>query len=140
MESHDSLPVLTDLDFDFPTVTPSTLGQPIEPIVAFLSPTSITIPSNPASPDEQSDSVSTTQGLSTNCSTTTTTIDQLQPPTISSSVDARSKITSSRKEGKRSKQKLAVCSVLPAKTIIAANDSQLPNGTRENTSLDSREL
>ena len=107
MESDDSLPVLTDLVFDFPTLTPSTLGQPIEPIVTFLSPTSITIPSNPASPDGLSDSVSTTQGLSTVCSTTTATIDQLQPPTISSSVgDARSKITSFRKERNLSKQKL----------------------------------
>ena len=107
MESDDSLPVLTDLEIDFPTLTPSTLGQPIDPIVIFLSPPSITIPSNPASPDEKLDSVSTTQGLSTVCSTTTATIDQLQPPTISSSVgDARSKITSSRKERNRSKQKL----------------------------------
>ena len=107
MESDDSLPVSTDLDFDFPTLTPSTLGQPIEPIVTFLSPPSITIPSNPASSDEQLDSVSTTQGLSTVCSTTTAKIDRLQPPTISSSVgDARSKITSSRKERNRSKQKL----------------------------------
>ena len=107
MESNDSLPVLTDLEFDFPTLTPSTLGQPIEPIVTFLSPPSITTPSNPASPDEQSDCVSTTQGLSTVWSTTTATIDQLQPPTIPFSVrDARSKITSSREERNRSKQKL----------------------------------
>ena len=108
IESDDSLPVLTDLVFDFPTLTtPSTLGQPIEPIVTFLSLPSITIPSNAASPDEQSDSVSTTQGLSTVCSTTTATIDQLQPPTISSSVgDAQSKIASFRKERNRSKQKL----------------------------------
>ena len=99
MESEDSLPVLTYLDFDFPTLTPLTLRQPIEPIVTFFSPPSITIPSNPASPDEQSDSVSTHQGLSTVCSTTTSTIDELQPPTISSSFgDARSKITSSQKE------------------------------------------
>ena len=107
MESDDSLPVLTDLVFDFPTLTPSTLGQPIEPIVTFLSPPSITIPSNPASPDEQSESVSSTQGLSTVCSATTATIDQLRPLTISSSLgDAGSKITSSRKERNRSKQKL----------------------------------
>ena len=106
MESDDSLPVSTYQEFDFPTLTPSTLGQPIEPIVTFFSPLSITIPSNPASPDEQSDSVSTTQGLSTVCSTTTATIDQLQPPTISSVGDARSKITSSRKERNRPKQKL----------------------------------
>ena len=107
MESDDSLPVLTELVFDFPTLTRLTLRQPIEPIVTFFSPPSITIPSNLASPDEQSDSVSTTQGLSTGCSTTTATIDQLQFPTISSSVgDARSKITSSRKERNRFKQKL----------------------------------
>ena len=99
--------VLTGLKFDFPTLTPSTLVQPIEPIVTFLSPPSTTIPSNPASPDEQSDSVSTTQGLSTVCSTTTATIDQLQPSTTYSSVgDARCTITSSRKERNRSKQKL----------------------------------
>ena len=98
MESDDSLPVSTDLEFDFSTLTLSTLRQRNEPLVTFLSPPSITISSNPATPDEQSDSVSTTQGLSTLCSTTTATIDQLQPPTISSSVgDARSKITSSRK-------------------------------------------
>ena len=102
----DSLPVLTDLVFDFPTLTPSTLVQPIEPIVTFLSLPSITIPSNPASPDEQSDSISTTQGLSTVCSTTTATIDQLQSPTIFSSIDAKSKITSSHKERNRSKKKL----------------------------------
>ena len=107
IESDDSLPVLTDLVFDFPTLTPSTLGQPIEPFVTFLSPPSINIPSNPASPDEQSDSVSTTQGLSTVCSTTTATIDQVKSPTTSSSVrDARSKITFSRKERNRAKQKL----------------------------------
>ena len=107
MESKFSLPVLTDLVFDFPILTPSTLGQPIEPIVPFLSPPSITIPSNPASPDEQSDSVSTTQGLSTVSLTTTAVIDQLPPPPISSSVgDARSKITSSRKKRNRSKQEL----------------------------------
>ena len=107
MESNDSLPLLTDLDFDFPTLTFSTLGQQIEPIVTFLSPPSITIPSNPASPAEQSDSVSTTQGLSTVSSTTTAIIDQLPPPTISSPVgDARSKITSSRKKRNRSKQEL----------------------------------
>ena len=107
METDDSVPVLTDLVFDFPNLTPSTLGQPLEPIVTFLSPLSITIPSNPASPDEQLDSVSTTQRLSTVCSTTTATNDQSQPPTISSSVgNARSKIISSRKERNRSKQNL----------------------------------
>ena len=106
MQRDDSLSVLTDLVFDFPTLTPSTFTQPIEPIVNFLSPPSLTIPSNPAPPDEQSDSISTTQGLTTVCSTTTATIDQLQPPTISSSIDAISKITSSRKERNRYKQKL----------------------------------
>ena len=107
MESNDSLLVLTDLVFDFPTLTPSTLRQSIEPIVTFLSPVSITIPSNPASPDKQSDSVSTTQGLSTVSSTTTAIIDHLPPPPLSSSVgDAPSKITSSRKQRNRSKQEL----------------------------------
>ena len=107
MESYDSLPVIKKLDFDFPTFTSSTLGQPIEPIVTFFSPSSINIPSNRASLDELSDSVSTTQGLSTVRSTTTAIIDQLQPPTNSSSVgDGRSKVKSSRKERNRSKQKL----------------------------------
>ena len=108
MESDDSLPVLTDLEFDFPTLTPSTLRQPIEPVVTFPSPPSITIPSNPASPDAQTDTVSTTQGLSSFCSATPVTTDQLQPSTISSSVgdDARSKIVSSRSSRARSKQKL----------------------------------
>ena len=107
MESDDSLPVLTDLVFDFPTLTPSNLGQPIEPIVIFLSPPSITIPSNAASPDQQSDSVSTTQGLSTVSSTTTAIIDQLPPPTISSSVgDARLGSHLPEKIRNRSKQEL----------------------------------
>ena len=51
MESDESLPLLTDMELDFPTLTPSTLGQPIEPVLTFLSAPSITIPSNPASPD-----------------------------------------------------------------------------------------
>ena len=107
MENYNSLPVLPDLASDFPTLTPSTLRQAIELFVTFLSSLSITIPSNPVSTDEQSGSISTTQGLSTVCSTTTATIDQLQPPTNSSSVgDARTKITSSRKERNRSKQVL----------------------------------
>ena len=108
MESDDSLPVLTDLDFDFPTLTPSTLRQPIEPVVTFLSPPPITILSNPASPDEQSDSVSTTQGLSSICSAPTVTKDQVEPSPISTSLGgARSKISSSRRARARSsKQKL----------------------------------
>ena len=106
MESDDSLLVLTDLIFEFPTLTPSTLGQPIETIAAFLSPPSITIPSNPPSPDEQSDSISTMQGLSTVCSTTTATSNQWQPTNSSSVGDARSKITSFRKKRNRSQPKL----------------------------------
>ena len=130
MESDDSLPVLTDLDFDFPTLTSSTAGQPVEPIVTFLSPPSTTIPSNPASPDEQSDSVSTTQGLSTVSSTTTAIIDQLPLPTNSSVGDARSKITSARKSGIDLNRNYAVYNVLPTKTISAATDSQLPDSTK----------
>ena len=109
MESDDSLPVLTDLGFDFPTLTPSTLGQLIEPVINFLSPSSITIPSNPASPDAQPDIVSKTQGLPsfTGCSFPTVITDQLQPPSISSSVgDARYKISSSRSSRARHKRKL----------------------------------
>ena len=105
MESDDSLPVLTDLDFDFPTLTPSTLGQPIEPVVTFFSPPSIAIPPNPASPDDQSDSISTTQGLSSIYSAPAVTIDQLQPPPISTSVgNARSKISFSRRARARSSE------------------------------------
>ena len=93
--------------FDFSTLTLSTWGQPSGPIVTFLSPPSIAIPSNPASPDEQSDSLSNTQELSTVSSTTTANIHQLPPPAISSPVgDARSKITSPGKKRKRSKQEL----------------------------------
>ena len=106
MESDDSLTVLTDLVFDFPTLTSSALGQPIEPILTFLLASFNHYPIKPCFPDEQSDSVSTTQGLSTVSSTTTAIIDQLQPPTISSSVDARSKLTSSRKKRNRSKREL----------------------------------
>ena len=106
MESDDSLPVWTDLEFDFPTLSPSTKGQPVEPVVTFHYPHSITIPSNPASPDAQSDTVLTTQGLSSVMvySTATVTTDQPQPSTISSSVgDARSKTLSSRSASARSK-------------------------------------
>ena len=63
MESDNSLPVLTGLEFDFPTLTPSALGQPTEPVVTFLSPSSITNPSKPASPDAQSKTVAKMQGL-----------------------------------------------------------------------------
>ena len=106
MERNESLPVLTDLEINFPTLTPSTLGRPIEPVVNFLSPPSITIPSNPASPDALSDTVSTAQGLSSFCSAALVTTDQLQTSTISISVgDARSNIVSSRNSRARSKQK-----------------------------------
>ena len=89
MESDDSLPILTDLDFIFPTLTPSALEQPAEPIVPLLSPPSISIPSNPASPDEQSDTASTTRGLSsvTGYSVATFTTDQQPIPTIASSLE-----------------------------------------------------
>ena len=107
MDSDDSLPVLTDLEFNFPTLTPSTLGQPIQPVITCLSPPSLTIPSNPASPDAQSDTFSTTQGLSSSCTAPTVTTDQLQPSTVSISVgDAKSKIVSSRSSRDRSKRKL----------------------------------
>ena len=103
------MPLLIDLEFDFPTLTPSILGQPIEPVVTFLSPAPITLPSNPASPDAQSDTVSTTRGLSpfTVCSAPIVTTDQIQPSSISSSLgDARCKILCSRKARVRSKWKL----------------------------------
>ena len=107
MESDDSLPVLTVREIDFPTLTPSTSGQPIEPIVTFFSPPSTTIPSNPDSPDAQSNTVSTTQGLSSSCSAPTVTIDKLQPSTISTSAgDARSKKMSSRSSRARFKRRL----------------------------------
>ena len=102
MESDDSLPILTDLEFDLSTSLPSTSGQPIEPVVTFLSLASKTMPSNPASPDAQSDTVSTTV-----CSTPTVTSNQLRPAYNSSSVgDARSKVSSSRSARARSKRKL----------------------------------
>ena len=108
MESDDSLRILTNLDFIFPTLTPSTLGQPVEPVVTFLSPPSISIPSNPASPDEQSDTASATRRPSsiTGCSTTTFTTDQPQPCTIASSVgDAKPKNLSSRRARARARPK-----------------------------------
>ena len=88
MESDDSLPILTDLDFIFPTLTPSVMEQPAEPVVTLLSPPSISIPSNPASTDEQSDKASTTRGLSavTGCPIATLTTDQPQISTIPSLV------------------------------------------------------
>ena len=109
MENDDSLPDLTDIEFDIPTLMPSILGYPMEPLKTFRSPPSVTIPSNPASPDAQPDSVSTAQGLSsfTVCSTRTVTTDQLQSPTISSVAgDARAKISSSRNARAQSKRRL----------------------------------
>ena len=111
MESDDSLPILTDLDFIFPTLTPSALEQPAEPVVTLLSPPSIKIPSNPASPDEQSDTASTTRGLSsvTGCSVATFTTDQPQISTIASSVgNAKSKKLSSRRARARARPKKRV--------------------------------
>ena len=96
MESDDSLPILTDLDF----ISPSALEQPAEPVLTLLSTPSISIPSNPASPDEQSDTASTTRGLSsiTRCSVATFTSDQPKIYTIASSVgNAKSKNLSSRR-------------------------------------------
>ena len=111
MESDDSLPILTDLDFIFPTLTPSALEQPAEPVVTLLSPPSISIPSNPASPDEQSDTASTTRGLSsvTGCSVAIFTTDQPQISTIASSVgNAKSKNLSSRRARARARPKKRV--------------------------------
>ena len=106
MESDDSLPILTDLDFIILTLTPSVLGQPAEPVVTSLTLPSISIPSKPASPDEQSDTASTTRGLSsvTKCSTATFTTDQPQLSTIASSVgNAKSKNLSSRRARARAR-------------------------------------
>ena len=108
MESEDSLPILTDLDFIFPTLTPSALEQPAEPVVPLLSPPAISIPSNPASPDEQSDTASTTRGLSsvTGYSIATFTTDQQPIPTLASSVgNVKSKNSSSRRARTRARPK-----------------------------------
>ena len=108
MESDDSLPNLTDLDFIFPTLTPSILEQPVEPVISFLSPPSTTIPSNPASPDEQSDQASVTWRPSsiTGSATTTFTTDQPQPSIIASPVgDAKPKNLSSRRARARARPK-----------------------------------
>ena len=108
MESDDSLPILTDLDFIFPTLTPSALKQPAEPVVPLRSPPSISIPSNAASPDEQSDTASTTRGLSsvTGYSIATFTTDQQPIPTIASSVgNVKSKNSSSRRARTRARPK-----------------------------------
>ena len=109
MESEDSLPILTDLDFIFPTLTPSALEQPAEPVVTILSAPSISIPSSPAaSPDEQSDTTSATRGLSsiTGCSTVTFSTDKPQPSTIAPSVgDAKPKNLSSRRARARARPK-----------------------------------
>ena len=111
MESDESLPILTDLDFIFPTLTPSALEQPAEPVLTLLSPPSISIPSNPPSPDEQSDTASTTRGLSsvTGCSVATCTTDQPHISTIASSVgNAKSKNLSSRRVRARARPKKGV--------------------------------
>ena len=108
MESDDSLPILTDLDFIFPTLTPSALEQPAEPVVTLLSPPSISIPSNPASPDEQSDTASATRGLSavTGCPIATITTDQPQISTLPSLVgNTKSRNSSSRRARTRARPK-----------------------------------
>ena len=108
MEIEDYLPSLTDLDFIFPTLTPSALEQPAEPVITLFSPPSISIPSNPASPDEQSDTTSTTRRLSavTGYSIATFITDQPQISTIASSVgDAKSKNSSSRRARTRARPK-----------------------------------
>ena len=108
MENDDSLPILTDLDFIFPTLTPSALEQPAEPVVTLLSPPSISIPSNPASPDEQSDTASATRELSavTGCPIATLTTDQPQISTIPSLVgNTKSKNLSSRRARARARSK-----------------------------------
>ena len=108
MESEDSLPILTDLDFIFPTLTPSALEQPVEPVITFSSPPSISIPSNPASPDEESDTASTTQGLSavTGCPIATLTTDQPQISAIPSHVGhTKPKNLSSRRARTRARPK-----------------------------------
>ena len=108
MESEDSLPILTDLDFIFPALTPSALEQPVEPVITFSSPPSIIIPSNPASPDEQSDTASTTQGLSavTGCPIATLTTDQPQISAITSLVGhTKPKNLSSRRARTRARPK-----------------------------------
>ena len=82
MENVDSLPVLTDFEIEFATLTPPTLGQPIELVVNFVSPPSTIISSNPASLDAEWDTVSTAPILSSFavCTTPTVTTNQLQPP------------------------------------------------------------
>ena len=84
------------------------MEQPAEPVVRLLSPPSISIPSNPASPDEQSDTASTTRGLSsvTGYSIATFTTDQQPIPTIASSVgNVKSKNSSSRRARTRARPK-----------------------------------
>ena len=111
MENDDSLPNLTDLDFIFPTLTQSALEQPAELVPTLLSPPSIIIPSNPASPNEQSDKASTMPGLSsvTGCSVATFTTDQPQISTNASSVgNAKSKNLSSRRARARARPKQRV--------------------------------
>ena len=138
MESDDSLPILNDLENVFPKLTPSTLGRPIEPVITFLSPPSITIPSIPASPDAQSDTVSTTPGLSSFavCSTATVTTDQPQPSTISSSAgDARSKILSSRRARARSKRQLRSLQRHASEDCQRRDRLTIADKTRQNTSV-----
>ena len=141
MGSDDSLPVLTDLEFDFPILTPSTLGQPIEPIVTFLSPPSITIPSNPASstnnrtPSQlhreylQFIQLLLLPLISCNLLPFLLLLETLYPR---SNLPAKSEFDRNRT--------YAFCNVLPTKTVIAAIDSKLHDSTNEKFSLDSREL
>ena len=143
MESDDSLPVFTAIEFGFQTLTPSTLGQPIKPVVNFLSPPSIPISSNPASPDAQSDTVSTTQGLSsiTVCSNHFVTADQLQPPPLRfllRTLEPRFHLPAMH--APNPKGYFSMCNNTPAETMTTIADLPLPDNITESTSVDWREL
>ena len=140
MESDDSLPVLTYLIFDFPTLTPSTLGQPIEPIVAFLLPPSITVRQTLLRP--------TSNRIPSQLRRDYLLFVQLPPLLLINgnllflllleTLDLRSHLP--EKSEIDLNRNYTIYSVLSTKTIEAATDSQLPGSTKENTSLDSREL
>ena len=141
MESDDSLPVLTGLEFNFPILTPSTLGLPIEPIVNFFSPlqslsrqTLLRPMNNWTRSQSHRDYLRFVQLLlllliSCNLLPFLLLLETLDRR---SNLSAKSEIDLNRN--------YLICNVLPTKTITVAIDSQLPGSTKESISLDSREL
>ena len=142
MESDDSLPVLTDLEFDFPTLTPSTLRQPIEPVVTFprllqsQSRQTLLNPTHNRTPSQQRRGCLHFALLLLSPLTNY----NLQPflLLLETRLDPRWYFPEAHAPDLN--KNYAICSDLRAKITIAEIDLQLPDNTKGNTSPDWREL